>query len=257
MAAKIFAVPHRLYSSSTRAGYRPSLGAVCACARGAACSSRRGTPVDKPIVGPVIDVQHVLHRVHERGVLFRRNAGTALPSTAGVRFFRLRSTELLLTLSNTLSSTSFSASSPSHFHRACPAGARCRRSASPSPRIPSSRRTCAAATGSPGAYGPTSPPSPRSRYTRLRTRSTVTNPTSSSSAISRSVRPSSSLQRRIKAHCRFRPETRARHVGLLQAKPARPRSGSRRIASSLNDRNTFFLRPWKTKIPSLRSISGY
>ena len=46
--------------------------------------------------GPVIDVQHVLHRVHERGVLFRRNAEPLYLPRPEFAFFRPRRTELLL-----------------------------------------------------------------------------------------------------------------------------------------------------------------
>jgi hypothetical protein len=73
------------------------------------------------VIRSVVDLEHVFHALHERGVFLRWNAEALYKPGLCLVFFRPRWTVLGLTESNTLSSTSRSASSEM-VHRARPAG---------------------------------------------------------------------------------------------------------------------------------------
>src|SRR5579883_1052704 len=166
------------------------------------------------VVRPVIDVEHVLHRVHEGCVLLGRNAEAPHPPGLDLIFFRPRWTVLALTVSNTRSSTSLSANSAT-VHRARPGGGGLHaRYTSCASEAPSSLR---GRDGFSCGFRSTDAGTPLSQH-RLRTRSTVTRPTSRSSAISWSVSPSSALSRML-ARSRFRPDTRSRRTS--SSSPAR------------------------------------
>lgn len=73
------------------------------------------------IVGTVVDLEHVLHGVHERSAVLGWNAEPLYLPRFDVVFFSRRQTVVTLRVSTTLSSTNLSASSAS-VHRARPAG---------------------------------------------------------------------------------------------------------------------------------------
>src|ERR1035437_8411106 len=186
-AAKRLAVPHRLYSSSTRDGLPGVAGTgtrVCSSNLLAGLVETDLRP--HGVIGSVVDLQDVLHGLHERSVFLGRNAEALYKPRLRLVFFRPRWTVLGLTESKTLSSTSRSARSVI-VHRARPFGGGLQAIwTSCASDAPSSFR------GREGlSWGLRSrvASTPRSQQ-RLRTRSTVTSPASRSSAISWSVSPS-------------------------------------------------------------------